>query len=260
MCANPVLTRKFVGNVPMSDVEWQTRVDLAACYRLFAHYGMDDLVTTHISARLPGKDEHFLLNPYGMLFSEVTASALLKIDIEGNLLQESEYEVNIPGFVIHSAVHKARHDVACVLHTHTVAGIAIATIEEGLQPWFQKATRFHGRLSYHDYEGRSDDMDEQERLVRDLGSNDYMILRNHGLLVCARDIASGFKNMYQMEKSCQAQLAIMQSGGTVIKIPGAVLDHAAQQVVPSSTGSSKRPTGWESLKKMLNRVNPGYDM
>jgi ribulose-5-phosphate 4-epimerase/fuculose-1-phosphate aldolase len=242
----------------MTDAEWRMRVDLAACYRLVALYDMDDLFATHISARAPGAAEHFLLNPYGVHFSEITASSLVRVDLDGAIVQETDHVINPAGFVIHSAIHAARHDARCVLHTHTVAGMAISTMEEGLQPWFQKATRYYRRTAYHDYEGVAEDLDERARLVRDLGDRNYMVLRNHGLLVCAPTIAQGFKEMYAMEKACKTQLAIMQAGGRIIELSDNLLEHTAQQFESDARVTRERPSGWPSLKRMLDRVNPGY--
>jgi ribulose-5-phosphate 4-epimerase/fuculose-1-phosphate aldolase len=258
MCASPVIRKLADVNAPMTDAEWDMRVDLAACYRLVAHFGMDDLFATHISARAPGAAEHFLLNPYGMHFSEITASSLVKVDLDGNIVSDTNHVINPAGFVIHSAIHAARHDAKCVLHTHTVAGMAISTMEEGLKPWFQKATRFHKRTAYHEFEGKAQDLDERERLVRDLGDRNYLVLRNHGLLVCAPSIAQGFKEMYAMEKACKTQLAIMQAGGHIIELSDNLLEHTAQQFESDATVTKDRPSGWPSLLTMLDRINPGY--
>ena len=167
MALSPVvIARKADPTASISDAEWRMRVDLAACYRLIAHYDMDDMFATHISARVPGGEDHFLLNPYGVLFEQITASSLVKVDLDGNIVQDTEHTINPAGFVIHSAVHAARHDAQCVIHTHTVAGMAVACMEEGLLPLTQKSMRFYNRIAYHDYEGVADDLDERERLVR----------------------------------------------------------------------------------------------
>lgn len=258
MCAEPVI-RRLHEIAPMTDEEWQARVELAACYRLVAHFDMDDLFATHISVRAPGAHENFLLNPYGMHFSEITASSLVKVDLDGNIVSDTDHVINPAGFVIHSAIHAARPDAKCVLHTHTVAGMAISSMEEGLQPWFQKATRYHKRTAYHDFEGKAQDLDERERLVRDLGDRNYLVLRNHGLLVCAGTIATAFKEMYAMEKACKTQLAIMQAGGKIIKLSDNLLEHTAQQFERDAVVTKERPSGWDSLLQMLDRVNPGYD-
>ena len=259
MCASPVIQKLETTDGAIDEVEWETRVDLAACYRLIEHYDMDDLFATHISVRAPGADDHFLLNPYGVHFSEITASSLVKVDLDGNIVQKTDHVINPAGFVIHSAVHAARHDAKCVLHTHTVAGMAIATMEDGLQPMFQKAMRFYDGVAYHDFEGVAEDLDERKRLVQDLGEKNYLVLRNHGLLVCGPTIGQAFKEMFAMEKACKTQLAIMQAGGKVIKISDNLLQHTAQQFARNRAVTKERPSGWSSMKKMLDRVNPGYD-
>jgi ribulose-5-phosphate 4-epimerase/fuculose-1-phosphate aldolase len=242
----------------MSPEEWKARIDLAACYRLIALKGMDDMHATHISARVPGEGHHFLINPYGLLFSQVTASNLVKIDIDGNIVEETNYTINPAGFVIHSAVHAARPDANCVIHTHTVAGIAIACLEEGLLPLSQKSMRFYQRIAYHDYEGKADDLDERSRLVRDLGPHNAMILRNHGLLACGQSVGRAYKTMYNLEKSCQIQLAVMSSGGKPIQLSEKVMQHAAKQFDRDDIPGGKRPDGWPSLLAHLDQVDPGY--
>src|SRR5580765_5291731 len=203
----------------VSPQEWQTRVDLAACYRLIHHFRMDDLVYNHISAQVPGEEGHFLINAYGMTYDEITASSLVKIDLNGDVVQDSGtgYGINHAGFVIHSAVHRARHDVACVIHTHTPAGMAVSAMERGLLPLTQNAMFFSG-VGMHDYEGPAVDLDEQQRLVADLGQHDAMILRNHGLLAVGRTIPEAFITMYWLERACQAQ-ALAVSSNQKLKVP-----------------------------------------
>jgi ribulose-5-phosphate 4-epimerase/fuculose-1-phosphate aldolase len=259
MCASPVIRKLVDAQTPMTDAEWEIRVDLAACHRLLAHYEMDDLFATHTSARAPGAEEHFLINPYGVHFSEVTASNLVKVDLDGNIKQDTDHVINPAGFVIHSAIHAARPDAKCALHTHTVAGMAISSMAEGLQPWTQKATRYHQRLAYHDFEGKAQDLDERKRLVRDLGDKNYLILRNHGLIVLAPTIAQAFKEIYAMEKACKTQLAMMAAGGRIIELSDNLLEHTAMQFENDAVVTTERPSGWDSLKRMLDRVNPGYD-
>ncbi len=243
----------------VSEEEWQTRVDLAACYRLAAMHGWTDLIYTHISARVPGTDDHFLLNPFGFMFEEVTASSLVKLDTEGGIVMPSPYAVNAAGFTIHSAVHEARHDMACVMHTHTVSGMAVSAQEDGLLPLAQTSLVFHGALSYHDYEGIALDLDERERLVADLGENTAMILRNHGLLTCGRSVAEAFMTMYMLEKACELQLAA-QAGGTLRLIPEEVCTHTARQFQrdPDAGGDGHVALTWAALLRQLDRVNPGY--
>lgn len=259
MCASPVFNRAAPAEEEVTDAERQARVDLAACYRLLYHYGMDDLFATHVSLRVPGADEHFLLNPYGVLFSEITASSLVKVDLDGTIVQDTEHVINPAGFVIHSAIHAARPDAKCVLHTHTVAGMAVATLKDGLLPINQKATRYYKRVAYHDFEGKAQDMDERERLVRDLGDKNYLVLRNHGLLVCAPTVSRAFKEMYAMEKACKTQLQVMATGAEVTTLSENLLEFTAQQFAHDAAPSESRPDGWPSLKKMMDRVNPGYD-
>lgn len=243
----------------VSEEEWQARVDLAACYRLAAMHGWTDLIYTHISARVPGTDDHFLLNPFGFMFEEVTASSLVKLDTEGEVVMPSPYAVNAAGFTIHSAVHEARHDMACVMHTHTVSGMAVSAQEDGLLPLAQTSLVFHGALSYHDYEGIALDLDERERLVADLGGNTAMILRNHGLLTCGRSVAEAFMTMYMLEKACELQLAA-QAGGTLRLIPEEVCTHTARQFQrdPDAGGDGHVALTWAALLRQLDRVNPGY--
>ncbi len=192
----------------ISSEEWQVRVDLAACYRLLAHFGWDDLVLTHNSARVPGTTDQILINPMGLMFDEITASNLLKVDLDGKLIEPSEYEPIYAGIVIHGAIYYARPDVQCVIHTHTEADIAVGALEDGLLPLSQWAMRFYNRLGYHDYEGVSLDMDERERLQRSIGNHPVLVLRNHGLLATGRNVAEAFSSTYHFERSAEAQLKI----------------------------------------------------
>jgi ribulose-5-phosphate 4-epimerase/fuculose-1-phosphate aldolase len=235
--------------------EQQVRVQLAACYRLVAHYGMSDLIYTHISARVPGHSHHFLINPYGMLFSEITASSLVKIDHEGNLVEDSPYPVNKAGFVIHSAVHAARPEVNCVLHTHTRAGIAVSCLEEGLLPLNQMSLLFKDRVAYHDYEGIALDLDEQERLARDLGDKPVMILRNHGLLTTGRTVPEAFELMYYLEMSCKIQVDVMASGGRMILPQRTVQERTAAQYPRDDTAGLR---AWPALLRLLDAKDPSY--
>ncbi|MCZ6627434.1 MAG: class II aldolase/adducin family protein, partial [SAR324 cluster bacterium] len=210
-----------------SPEEWEVRVNLAACYRLAVYFGMTDIIYTHITARVPGMEHHFLINPYGLLFEEVRASNLIKIDLDGNVLEETKYPINQAGYVIHSAVHGAREDVQSVVHNHTMAGVAVSAQKEGLLPISQTSLQFYGRVSYHDYEGPAQDTAECDRIVADLGENNTMILRNHGLLTAGRNIPEAFGLMVQLDKACQIQIAA-QSGGE-LNIPSReVLDHSAE--------------------------------
>lgn len=235
--------------------ERDVRVQLAACYRLIAHFGMDDLVYTHISARVPGAQSHYLLNPYGMMFHEITASSLVKIDGEGNVL-EGAYPVNRAGFVIHSAVHAARPDVTCVLHTHTRAGVAVSCLEEGLLPIHQAALAFYNRIAYHDYEGIALELDEQARLQRDLGDKTAMILRNHGLLTVGRTIPEAFALMYYLEQCCRIQMDVMASGGTINEVSGQVAEYTARQFEHAPVPRGERE--WPALLRLLDAKDPTY--
>jgi ribulose-5-phosphate 4-epimerase/fuculose-1-phosphate aldolase len=255
MALSPVVIARKAAVAPMSEEERKTRIDLAACYRLVAHYDMDDMFATHISARVPGTEEHFLLNPYGVLFEQITASDLVKVDLDGNIVQDTQYSINPAGFVIHSAVHAARHDAKCVLHTHTVAGMAVASLEEGLLPLTQKSMRFYNRIGYHDYEGVADDLDERSRIVASLGKHNALILRNHGLLTCGPNVSRAFFLMKNLEKSCKTQLAAMQSGGTLIRLSPNLMEHAAGQF---ESGADGRANGWPSLLRMLDDIDPSY--
>ena len=200
---------------PNETTEREARVRLAACYRLIAHFGMDDLIYTHISARVPESPGHFLINPYGMMFHEITASSLVKIDYEGNVVEPAQNPVNYAGFVIHSAIHAARPDVNCVLHTHTRAGVAVSCLKEGLMSLNQFSAPYYNRVGYHDYEGVATNLDERQRLVRDLGDKRVLVLRNHGLLTAGRSVPEAFQLMYYVEQSCRVQMDLMGSRGSI---------------------------------------------
>jgi ribulose-5-phosphate 4-epimerase/fuculose-1-phosphate aldolase len=235
----------------VSAQEWQARLDLAACYRLVDAYGMTDLIYNHITARIPGTD-HLLINLYGLLYKEITASSLVKIDVEGNIVRkpDTDYSINVSGYVIHGAIHKARPDVGCVLHTHTRAGMAVAAMKCGLLPLSQTSIRFVGHIGYHDYEGPAIDVDERERLVRDLGAHNAMIMRNHGLLTCGPSIQEAFNTMYQLELSCRSQVDAM-AARTELNMPGEnVLAHTAHLYQPGT----RRPYGvleWPAMLRLL---------
>ena len=195
----------------VSAEEWRTRIDLAACYRLMAVYGMTDLIYNHISARIPGRDEHYLINPYGMLYEEITASSLVKIDVEGATVLQPDhgYNVNVAGFYLHAPIHKARPDVQCIVHTHSRAGTAVSGLDEGLMPLSQTAMRFHGQVAYHEFEGPAISGAECDRIVRHLGDRNVLMLRNHGLLACGRSIAQAFNAMYWLENACRIQVDML---------------------------------------------------
>lgn len=226
------VTTKIASPPGIGEAEWRLRCDLAALYRLAAHFKMTDFIYTHISAEIPGSDHHFLINDYGVMFHEMRASDLVKIDLNGNVLDSAAAgprRVNQAGFTIHSAVHQARPDLMCVIHTHTAAGIAVSAQEQGLLPISQHAMKFYGCLSYHGYEGLALDLNERERLVADLGQNKAMILRNHGLLACGRTIPEAFHEIYFLERACQAQVAALSGGAKLIFPPREVCEHTAAQ-------------------------------
>jgi ribulose-5-phosphate 4-epimerase/fuculose-1-phosphate aldolase len=241
--------------------EWKTRVDLAACYRLVAHYGMSDMMANHISARVPAEDDAFLINAYGMLYEEITASSLIKIDVEGNILArpdfgDLDYGINKAGYVIHGAVHRARHDAMCVIHTHTWAGMAVSALDCGLLPITQTAMRFL-RIGYHDYEGVVLDGKEEASLLRDLGDGDALILRNHGLLTVGKTIGEAFNWMHRLELACRSQLAAMATGAKLRPVPHDVLDATYMNYQPQT----RRPYGvmeWPALLRKLDRLDPSY--
>ena len=237
--------------------EWDTRVNLAACYRLAAHFRMTDLIYTHISARVPGPDHHFLINAFGLLWDEISASTLVKVTLDGEIVDDpTGGGINRAGFVIHSAVHRARPNVGCVMHTHTAAGIAVAAQEQGLLPLSQHAMRFWNNIGYHDYEGLALELDEQARLVRDLGNHKAMILRNHGLLVCGESIAQAFDLMYYLERACQTQVAALAGGAKLRIPPPAVAEKVASQF--KSLPYKAKKTEWKALLRMLDKTAGAY--
>jgi len=240
----------------VSDEEWQLRVDLAACYRLVALYGWSDLVFTHISARIPGPDHHFLINPYGMMFDEITASSLVKVDMDCNKLIDSPYPVNPAGFVIHSCIHAARDDVQCVLHTHSRAGVAVSAQKCGVLPISQQSTFVLASLAYHEYEGVAVRDDEKPRLQQDLGRNNYMLLRNHGLLTVGKTVADAFLHMYTFENACRIQIDA-QAGGELIHVNPQIMDGISQVMKKVTTGQGAN-IAWPALLRKLDRESPGY--
>ncbi|KAF0100880.1 MAG: class II aldolase/adducin family protein [Rhodospirillaceae bacterium] len=246
----------------VSPEEWQARVDLAACYRLIDLYGMSDLIANHISVRVPGEHNAFLINAYGLLYEEITASSLLKIDHEGNILAKPEfnggleYGVNRAGFVIHSAIHMAKPEVACVIHTHTWPGMAVSTMECGLLPNTQTSMRF-ARISYHDFDGVVLDLAAREALVKSLGDNNAMILRNHGLLTTGATIPEAFNAMHRLELSCKTQIAAMSCNTKLIDVPADVVEATYMNYQPKT----RRPFGlldWPALLRKLDRIDPGF--
>jgi ribulose-5-phosphate 4-epimerase/fuculose-1-phosphate aldolase len=242
----------------MDKAERQTRIDLAAAYRLVALFKWDDLVFTHISARVPGSDNAFLINPYGLMFEEITASSLVKVDLAGNKLDDSPHPVNPAGFTIHSAVHAARHDAACVLHTHTLNGVAVSAQKGGVLPISQQSIFVLASLGTHDYEGVALRDDEKPRLVRDLGSNNFLLLRNHGLLTVGPTIADAFLFMYLFEAVCNIQIRAQAGGGELIKVHPEIISTAQQQAMAVTKGLGGA-LAWPGLLRRLDRQLPGYD-
>ncbi|HEV7820375.1 MAG TPA: class II aldolase/adducin family protein [Burkholderiales bacterium] len=241
----------------VSAAEWDARVELAACYRLAVHYRMTDLIYTHISARVPGPEHHFLINAFGLLWDEISASTLVKVTLDGEIVDDPTGNgINRAGYVIHSAVHRARPDLTCVMHTHTAAGIAVSAQEDGLLPLSQHAMRFTGNLGYHDYEGLALELDEQARLTHDLGAHKVMILRNHGLLACGESVAEAFDLMYYLERACQSQINAMAGGARLRMPPAAVAEKTAAQFKKLPYKAKK--TEWKALTRMLDKTDPSY--
>jgi ribulose-5-phosphate 4-epimerase/fuculose-1-phosphate aldolase len=243
--------------IQVSDAERQARVELAAAYRLVALYGWDDLIFTHISSRVPGADHHFLLNPYGMMFDEVTASSLVKVDLAGNKVTESPYFVNPAGFTIHSAVHAAREDALVVMHLHTDYGIAVSAQKDGLLPISQQAMLALASLAYHDYEGLALNEDEKPRLVTDLGDRTSMILRNHGLLTVGRTAADAFLAMFILERACKIQILAQAGRAELVSVPQPILSLVESQVKAVTVGQGAALT-WPGLLRKLDRIDPTY--
>ena len=243
----------------VSAEEWATRVDLAACYRLVASFGWEDLILTHISARVPGTEDQFLINPYGVYFDEITASSLVKIDQKGEKLDDSPFPVNPAGFIIHSAIHGARHDAKCVLHTHTPSGIAVSTQRAGLLPISQHSISVLASLGYHDFEGPALRDDEKPRLVADLGDKNSLILRNHGLLTVGETVAEAFVSMYYLETSCAIQVRAQSGGGELIPVPKEVLDDSyARMQRTERPGGGRGGLVWPGLLRRLDRIDPSF--
>lgn len=241
----------------MSNAEWEQRVNLAACYRLVALYHWDDLIFTHISARVPGPEHHFLINPYGMFFDEITASSLVKIDLNGNKIVDSPYDVNPAGFNIHSAIHAAREDAQCVLHVHSINGVAVSAQKDGLLPISQQSIFVLASLAYHNYEGVALNEDEKPRLVRDLGENNFLMLRNHGLATVADNIPDAFLFMYLFQSACMIQVRAQAGGSNLIPIDARIIAGAKAQAKQVTRGAGGA-LAWPALLRKLDRVDPTY--
>jgi ribulose-5-phosphate 4-epimerase/fuculose-1-phosphate aldolase len=241
----------------VSEAEWALRVELAACYRLVARFGWDDLVFTHISARVPGPEHHFLINPYGFLFDEITASSLVKVDLAGRQVLDSPHEVNPAGFTIHSAIHAAREDAHCVLHVHSVNGVAVSAQAGGMRPVSQHSIFVISSLAYHDYEGVALHDDEKPRLVRDLADRRFLMLRNHGLLTVGASVAEAFVGMYLFETACMIQVRAQSGGAALREIEPAIVEGAQAQWRQVTRGSGGG-LAWPALLRRLDRTDPGY--
>jgi len=241
----------------VSEQEWQARLDLAAAYRLVAYYGWDDLIFTHLSARVPGPEHHFLINAYGMMFDEITASSLVKVNLEGQIVMPSPYFINPAGFTIHSAVHGAREDALCVIHLHTDHGVAVSAQKNGLLPVSQQSLFALASLAYHEYEGLAINEDEKSRLVADLGGKTYMILRNHGLLTVGKTPAEAFLSMYILERACRIQILAQSSGETLLPVSEPILEAVASQLNAVTVGQGAQ-LAWPGLLRKLDRIDPSY--
>lgn len=241
----------------VSSEEWAARVDLAAAYRLIAHYGWDDLIFTHISARVPGPEHHFLINPYGMTFDEITASNLVKVDLQGNVVMDTPYPINPAGFTIHSAIHAAREDALCVIHVHSEAGVAVSVQKDGLLPISQQALLALCSVGYHDYEGLALNEDEKPRLVADLGDKRSLILRNHGLLTVGKNAAEAFLTLFVLQRACSIQVLAQSGGRELIPISDKILAgvEAQSKIVLKGSGSD---LVWPAMLRKLDRIDPSY--
>lgn len=241
----------------VSEEEWQTRVNLAAAYRLVAHYGWDDLIFTHLSARVPGSEHNFLINPYGMMFEEITASSLVKVNLDGEKVMPSSYFVNPAGFTIHSAVHAAREDALCVIHLHTAYGIAVSAQAGGLLPISQQSLFALASVAYHNYEGLALNEDEKARLVGDLGNKSFMLLRNHGLLTLGKTPAEAFLSMYILESACRIQILAQSGGAALLPVPQEIVEGVASQLDAVTVGKGAQ-LAWPGLLRKLDRIDPSY--
>lgn len=236
-----------------SDDEWEARVDLAAAYRLADHFGMTDLLYNHITCRVPGTEDEFLINEFGLGYEEIKASNLVKIDLKGNIIEEGVHRINFPGYVIHSAVHAARHEVLCVMHAHTTYGMAVSALEEGLVPLQQDTYQFHDRVAYHDFEGQAVELDERERLVTDLGDKDAMILKNHGLLTVGQSVAEAWVAMWQLERACQVQVIAQSTGQMLHQVSPQVMEKASR-----ARSFRYESIEWPWLLRLLDAKDPSY--
>jgi len=241
-----------------SSEEWEARVQLAACYRIFDMLGWTEMIFNHITLRLPGPERQFLINPYGLWYREVTASNLVKIDLDGNRVGDGEWPVNRAGFVIHSAIHAARDDAHCIMHTHTTAGMAIACQREGLRSDNFYSALTHGHVAYHDFEGITTRDDEKPRLVKSLGKKSYLILRNHGLLTCGRTVPEAFLRLWTIERACQIQMAAQSTGRPLIDLPPEILDRTANMPRQLESGDPTDVRLFTALQRRADQIDPSY--
>ena len=259
---NPSTARDRIAiGIVVNPAEWEARVQLAACYRILNHLGWSELIYTHTTLRVPGPEHHFLINPYGLRFDEVTASNLVKIDLDGKVIGSGEYKANEAGFVIHSALHMAREDALCVMHTHTTAGMAVAAQQNGLLPVHMYSHNFYNRIAYHDFEGPSLDLGERERLVKSMGSHFALILRNHGLLTVGRTLAEAFIRMFRLERSCQIQIAA-QAGGAALTIPSEKTceesSRLGDQFLTVNGANALGQLEFDSLVRLMDARDPSF--
>jgi ribulose-5-phosphate 4-epimerase/fuculose-1-phosphate aldolase len=242
-----------------STAEWNVRVDLAACYRLVELFGLSDLVFNHITAKVPGEAHRYLINPYGLGYEEMNASNLVKIDLKGQIVEPTPYEINPAGFVIHSAIHAVREDAVCVLHTHSPAATAVACLPEGFVPMTQAGFQFHERIAYHEYEGFALDDAEKKRLVHDLSRHNVMLLRNHGVVTIGRSVAEAFRRLYFLEQACRIQLEVLQAGRKPHLPAQGVAEHTARNWESGDAGiGTDEPREWAALRRRLDRIDPSY--
>ena len=248
----------------MSPEEQELRIQLAAAYRVIHHLGWSELIWTHTTVRVPGPEHHFLINPYGLRFDEVCASNLVKVDLDGNIVDDSPHEINPAGFVIHSAIHMERPDAQCVMHTHTLAGMAVAALQEGLLPISMYALGYYDRIAYHDFEGPSIDVEERARLAANLGDKNVLILRTHGLLTCGQTVGQAFVRMFRLERACQVQIAAQSTGAKLTIPPSHICELSAKRsddflAIESGKGYSKHPNPeFDALVRLMDRVDPSF--
>jgi ribulose-5-phosphate 4-epimerase/fuculose-1-phosphate aldolase len=259
MAASPLVPHPHI-----DPLEWELRIQLAAAYRIIDHMGWSELIWTHTTVRVPGPEHHFLINRYGLRFDEVRASNLVKVDLHGNIIGDQAQEINPAGFVIHSAIHMARQDVQCIMHTHTVAGMAVAALRTGLLPISMYALGYYERVAYHDFEGPSLDIEERQRLAANLGDRNVLILRTHGLLTCGQTVAQAFVRMFRLERACQVQLAAQATGSELIVPPHEICEISAERsddflAIEGGKGYSRVANPeFDALMRLMDKKDPSY--